>query len=287
MFNISLKQEEYLTYILEDKQHHSRLEVVPERGGIITQWKVQGQDILYLDRERFKNPQLSIRGGIPILFPICGNLPDNIFYYQNQKYQLKQHGFARDLPWQVVAQSNGKSAKIILSLNSNEQTLAVYPFKFELLFSYELKGKDLIIRQSYENKSQETMPFSAGFHPYFWCLDKSELELDIPSKQYQIKAGDETYTFDGSLDYEQEEIDIAFTDINSQNTSFTDKKRNLTVSLNYSDFFSTLVFWTLKEKNYICLEPWSAPRNAINTNKHINYLKPGENCEATLKMTVS
>lgn len=287
MFNISLKQEDYLTYILEDKQNHSRIEVVPERGGIITQWKVQGQNILYLDQERFKNPQLSIRGGIPILFPICGNLPNNIFYYQNKEYQLKQHGFARDLPWEVIAQSTGKSAKIILGLKSNEKTLKVYPFEFELIFSYELKGNQLIITQYYENKSQETMPFSGGFHPYFWCTDKSQLELNIPANQYSSKGGEKTYPFDGNLDYNQEEIDIAFTEINQQTASFSDKKRNLTVSLNYSDFFSSLVFWTLNDKDYICLEPWSSPRNGINTKEQINYLAPQETYQATFEMVVN
>jgi galactose mutarotase-like enzyme len=287
MFNIFLKQAEYLTYILEDQQNHSRLEVVPERGGIITQWKVQGQDILYLDKERFKNPQLSIRGGIPILFPICGNLPNNIFFHKEQEYQLKQHGFARDLPWQVIAKSTGECAKIVLSLKSNQQTLEVYPFEFELIFSYELKGNQLVIAQSYENKSEEIMLFSAGFHPYFWCTDKSKLKLNIPANQYRTKIGEETYPFDNNLDYNQEEIDIAFTELNQQTASFSDQKRNLTVSLNYSDFFSTLVFWTLKDKEYICLEPWSSPRNSINTKEKINYLEPGKTYLATFTMTVS
>lgn len=287
MFNVSLKQEEYQTYILEDTQNHSRLEVVPERGGVITKWTLQGQNIFYLDEERFKNPQLSVRGGNPILFPICGNLPDNIFYHNNQEYQLKQHGFARDLPWQVIAKSTGKSAKIILALKSNPETLEVYPFEFELIFSYELIGNKVIIHQSYENKSQENMPFSAGFHPYFWLEDKSQLELNIPATEFVTKTGEKSYPFDATLDYEQEEIDIAFTQINSQTASFTDKKRNLTISLNYSDFFSTLVFWTQKNKNFICLEPWSSPRNAINTKEQLNYLAPKEIFSASLEIVVS
>jgi len=27
-----------------------------------------------MDTERFKDPTLSVQGGIPLLFPICGNL---------------------------------------------------------------------------------------------------------------------------------------------------------------------------------------------------------------------
>ncbi|GAB4313555.1 aldose epimerase [Cyanobacterium sp. Dongsha4] len=276
MFNIAVKQEEYLIYILKDIENDSRLEIVPERGGIVTNWKIQGQNLLYLDQERFKNPSLSVRGGIPVLFPICGNLPENIFYFEDKKYILKQHGFARDLPWKVIGQSHSKSAKIILSLKSNQETLEVYPFEFELIFSYELLGKKLIIEQSYENKSNKKMPFSTGFHPYFYCGNKDKLKLNIPATEYQNKTGDKTFSFDGNLDYNSPEIDIAFTKLQGNKASFTDEKRDLTVTVKYDDFFSTLVFWTLEGKEYICLEPWSSPRNSINTKEQLKYLQPQE-----------
>lgn len=95
MFAIALQQQQYKTYILSDSSAQSRLEVVPERGGIITSWPIQSQELLYLDAERFANPDLTVRGGIPILFPICGNLFDNTYTYNGQQYKLKQHGFAQ------------------------------------------------------------------------------------------------------------------------------------------------------------------------------------------------
>jgi galactose mutarotase-like enzyme len=287
MFNISLKEEQYLTYILSDEKAHSRIEVVPERGGIISKWKIQGQDILYLDEERFANPKLSIRGGIPILFPICGNLPDNLFIYHNRQYTIKQHGFARDSQWKVVAQSINNSAKIILSLKSNEQTRVAYPFDFKLIFSYELKGHKLIINQAYTNESKEKMPFSAGFHPYFWCLDKSKLELNIPSNEYQDQVSNQLHTFNNFLDYDQDEIDIAFKSLGRNTASWRDHQRGLKVIIEYSDLFTTLVFWTVKGKNYICLEPWSAPRNALNSLEQLDYLEPGEMKEAKIELSVS
>ena len=79
MFNIVKEQEQYQTYILTDEQAQSQIEVVPERGGIISRWRINGQEILYLDAARFADPTMSIRGGIPILFPICGNLPNNTY----------------------------------------------------------------------------------------------------------------------------------------------------------------------------------------------------------------
>lgn len=287
MFNISVKQEEYLTYILSDENAHSRIEVVPERGGIIISWKIQGQEIFYLDKERFTHPDLSVRGGNPILFPICGNLPDNTFMYENQQYLLKQHGFARDSQWNVINQSTDDSAKIVLSLKSNEQTRLVYPFDFELNFNYEIQGNKLIVRQFYTNNSDVKMPFSAGFHPYFWCLDKSQLELNIPGSEYQNQITKETHKFDGLLDFNQDEIDIIFKSITSNTTGFIDNQRRLKLDINYTKFFSTLVFWTVKGKDFICLEPWSAPRNSLNTGEKLTYIEPGNTEEAVVEMIVS
>lgn len=287
MFNISVKQEQYLTYILSDEKNHSRLEVVPERGGIITSWRIQGQEIFYLDKKRFANPELSIRGGIPILFPICGNLPDNIFTYKGKEYSLKQHGFARDSAWKVADQSTDDSAKIILSLTSNSETKSVYPFDFELVFSYEIQGNKLTILQSFLNNSEEEMPFSAGFHPYFWCRNKTKLQLNIPATEYQDQITKKTYSLDNPLDYNEEEIDIIFKSINGNNTGFIDQERKLKLSIDYSDLFSSLVFWTVKRKDYICLEPWSAPRNALNTGENLIYIQPGETKEAFIEMIVS
>ncbi|MGY6530217.1 MAG: aldose epimerase family protein [Cyanobacterium sp.] len=287
MFHISIKQDDYLTYILEDRENNSRLEVVPEKGGIITAWKLNGQDIFYLDKERFKNPQLSVRGGNPILFPICGNLPDDKFFHGGKEYQLKQHGFARDLPWEVVSQSTDEGAEIVLRLTSNEETLSVYPFEFELTFTYQLVGNRLIIKQESYNKSNQVMPFSIGFHPYFWCQDKDSLDLEIPASEYTNKAGDKTFPFSGSLDYDQDEIDIAFKKVIKDSASFVNHKRNIKVSLKYSEIFSTLVFWTLKGKNYICLEPWSAPRNGLNTGNNIINLKPSQGCDGYFEISVS
>lgn len=276
MYNIAIKQEEYLTYILKDLDSNSRLEIVPEKGGIVTDWTIQGQKIFYLDKERFKNPQLSVRGGIPVLFPICGNLPDNTYSYQEKSYILKQHGFARDLPWIVKNQDTDHGASLTVSLRNDAETIKVYPFEFELNFTYKLLGKKLIIEQSYHNKSEKKMPFCAGFHPYFFCGDKTQLTLEIPAETYKTKTEDKIYSFNGELDYNLEEIDIAFTQLQGQTVAFIDGKRHLKVEISYSDLFSTLVFWTVKDKDFICVEPWSAPRNAFNTGEQLNYLQPDE-----------
>jgi len=182
---ITVEQRQYQTYILTNSE--ARLEVVPERGGIVTSWQVQNQEMFYLDTERFTHPDLSVRGGIPILFPICGNLPDDSYSYGGQSYKLKQHGFARELPWQAQETTTDQAA-LTLVLESNPQTLETYPFEFQLAFTYELQGRSLLLTQRHSNRSDRPMPISTGLHPYFTVTDKSQLEVEIPASHYQEKS---------------------------------------------------------------------------------------------------
>ncbi len=286
-FSISATQNQYITYILSDESALSRLEVVPERGGMIARWSIEGQDVFYLDEERFANPELTVRGGVPILFPICGDLPDNVYVYDNKAYHLKQHGLARNFPWEVIEQSTDSSCKLTLSLKSNEETLKMYPFEFELRLMYELTGKTLKIYQEYINKSDKVMPFSFGLHPYFFIKDKEQMVLDIPASSYQVKDTKEIIPFDGNFDFNEEEIDVALKSLKRPSASIQDRARGLKVSLKWSDEYSTMVFWTLKGKEYVCFEPWSAPRNAISTGENLTELEPGASCEAVLEIDVT
>ncbi len=286
MYAIASKKEQYLTYFLSDKNSQACVEIVPERGGIVTRWTIQDQELFYLDHERFQDPNLSVRGGIPILFPICGNLPDNSYIHNQTTYELQQHGFARAMPWQVVDQNTDEGASLTLRLSSTEATKAVYPFDFQVDFTYQLQGNSLIILQRYTNLSNEKMPFSTGLHPYFGIEDKSQLSINIPASFYQDKTGSSLLPFKGKFDLTQPEIDVAFKSIEGNTASFTDAQRNLTLNLEYSDHYSTLIFWTLNDKDFICLEPWTAPRNALNTGEKLIYLDPQETIETVVTMRV-
>lgn len=287
MFEVSQQKQQYQTYILTDASADSLLEVVPERGGIITRWRVQGREILYLDAERFARPEMSIRGGIPILFPICGNLPDNTYTYQGQEYTPKQHGFARDLPWDVTkSEAKDDSASLTLILKSNKQTLAVYPFDFQLEFTYESKGNWLGIWQRFVNHSSEPMPFSVGLHPYFLVSDKTDLKFEIPATQFQNQITKETHAFSGNFDFEQDELDLAFRPISNQKATVKSNSQQLQLTWS-SNYYGTLVFWTIKGKDYYCLEPWTAPRNALNTGTDLIYIEPGGEVQTWVNLDIT
>ncbi len=283
MSEIAIAQQQYETYLLSDG--NAQVAVVPERGGIVTSWQVDGQEIFYLDTDRFKDPTLSVRGGIPLLFPICGNLPEDTYSLNGQTYKLQQHGFARNLPWQATAQSIENGASLAVTLKSDETTKIGYPFDFQLDFIYTLRGNQLELRYRHTNLSDQPMPFSTGIHPYFAAADKTQLTVDLPSTAYKIKGSPEAQSFAGQFDFDQDEIDFAFVNLTGPTATVTDRSRNLKLTVTSDNNYSTLVFWAVKGKDFYCLEPWSGPRNAINTGEHILTAAPGATVETMITLT--
>ena len=141
----------------------------PERGGLITNWISDGEEILYFDEKRFMDKTKSIRGGIPILFPICGNLNTSNSIFGKEYLQLTQHGFARDLQWQYSFNENEKS--LCLFLNESKKTKKFYPFDFELRIKVTLKINCLEFEITIHNKTDSSMPINFGMHPYFNVSD--------------------------------------------------------------------------------------------------------------------
>ena len=104
----------------------------------------------------------------PILFPIVGRLKNDTYSIENKTYELPRHGFARNLEFQIVNQTE---SSVVFVLESNSETLKNYPFEFQLRLEYELVGNELKMKYSVENKSEVTMPFSIGAHPAFTIED--------------------------------------------------------------------------------------------------------------------
>ena len=71
------KSSPYPHWEYSNTEYDSSIRIVPERGGLITQWRSEGKDLLYFDLDRFLDENKSVRGGIPILFPICGDLSES------------------------------------------------------------------------------------------------------------------------------------------------------------------------------------------------------------------
>jgi len=93
--NNKIEEKESLKPKIETiKLFNGEVSYSPERGGIITSIKIGDKEILYMDESTFNDKGANVKGGIPVLFPNAGAIPDEI---KTEEFaNLKQHGFARE-----------------------------------------------------------------------------------------------------------------------------------------------------------------------------------------------
>ncbi len=231
----------------------------PQRGGVITNWISDGEEILYFDEKRFIDKTKSIRGGIPILFPICGNLNTSSSVFGKDFLQLTQHGFARDLQWQYSLNENEKS--LILTLNESKKTKKYYPFDFELKIEVFLKINCLEFEITIFNKTDKAMPINFGLHPYFNISDFKNLEfIDNPLNCQNQDKNIISNTFD---ELKNVNLGVDLLMYSSGRSSFRDKIFKREVTLNHPYPFDLGVIWSDPPRRMICLEPWTSPRNSF------------------------
>ena len=231
----------------------------PERGGVITNWVSENNEIIYLDEKRFLDRGKSIRGGIPILFPICGNLNISNSLFGKKYLQLPQHGFARDLPWQYSL--NKKEKSLCLVLQDSEITRKYYPFDFEVRIEVTLKINCLEFKIHIENKTNHEMPINFGLHPYFNISDFKNLEFfDYPLNCQDQKRNILINTLE-DLKNIHNGIDLLM--YSSGKSSFRDNIFKRQVTLNHPYPFDLGVIWSNPPRQMICLEPWTSPRNSL------------------------
>jgi galactose mutarotase-like enzyme len=115
-------------------------------------------------------------GHAPILFPIVGRLNGDVLRIDGTEYPMKQHGFARRMPFVVAEQQPDRA---VFRLTDSEETRAVYPFAFALDLAFHLHGARLDIEARIENRGDTAMPASFGWHPAFaWPLPYGEARED-------------------------------------------------------------------------------------------------------------
>lgn len=262
----------YETLSLHDPDTDSRVVLAPERGGIVTRFSVGGRPVLFLDESTLVDPAKNIRGGVPVLFPSPGPLAHDRFAYEGAAGSMKQHGFARQRPWSVSARGERDAT---LSLADDEVTRAQFPWAFALSFRYSLRGPRLRIEQRVENRSPTPMPFALGFHPYFSVPDGEKARSSVPTAA--TRAFDNTtkahVTVDGPVDLTRPEVDLHLDDHGADHAALVlaDGHR---VVVSASPEFGRWVIWTLAGKDFVCVEPWTAPADALNTRDHLLVLAP-------------
>ena len=69
--------DERFVALYEIRADRSRFVIRPARGGIVTQFDVGDDRVMYMDADTLRDATKNVRGGNPVLFPSPGKLADD------------------------------------------------------------------------------------------------------------------------------------------------------------------------------------------------------------------
>jgi glucose-6-phosphate 1-epimerase len=133
-------------------------------GGHLTAWKsAAGNNWIFTSECAKFDGSSPIRGGVPIIFPQF-----------NEFGSGPRHGFARNVEWQTVEQSD---SRITLLLESGDAT-KVWPYQFRTEFNVVVDAFSLKMTLSITNMSDTPFEFTCALHTYFRIHSLSTSRVD-------------------------------------------------------------------------------------------------------------
>lgn len=121
-------------------------------------WRVGGREYLWSGDPEHWNRHA------PWLFPVVGASAGGVVRVEGREYPMAQHGFARDMPFAIVAR---EPDTVTLRLTDSLETRAHYPFPFRLDITATVRAGGLDFAILVENPGTTALPYGLGFHPAF------------------------------------------------------------------------------------------------------------------------
>jgi galactose mutarotase-like enzyme len=214
----------------------------------------------------------------PLLFPIVGQLRNNKYRYRGDEYELPRHGFARDLYFTLEQSSNDAA---LFLLGSSDETLARYPFHFQLRVRYTLQGSTLRVTYEVKNLSETEMFFSLGAHPAFAvpllpgtsysdyylqfnCVEREpvwKVTADgLIGLQNRPLLDSDKLTLSKDLFYQDA---LVFKGLKSNQISLRTACHQHGIDFRFDDF-PYFGIWAAPDADFVCLEPWCGIADSVS-----------------------
>jgi galactose mutarotase-like enzyme len=205
----------------------------------------------------------------PIIFPVCVRLKGEKLRLDGREYHMPLHGFARDYEHALVERS---SSSLRLRMTENDETMAMYPFRFRLDSLFTLDETALTHSFEVVNMSETVMPFSIGYHTGYRCpfderhtaedysliFEKEETADRLVTRELVVT--DEVPYLRGEREIKIHEglfqPNLAFTNLKSGFVRLTERDTKRAVKVDF-DGFPALVLWSVQGRvPFVCIEPW-------------------------------
>lgn len=209
----------------------------------------------------------------PILFPQVSRIKGGYYNVNNVSYEMPAHGFFRNME---INPSIIKEDSITFTICDNQDTLKVYPYKFEFSVTYKLIDNKLKVIFEVVNKDNKELLFMLGGHPGFKVAKNEKENYEDYYLKFENKENVEAMqVVDGFLAnvykpclINQDVIElkhdifnpdaIVMRGLTSRYVDLLSKKNDSCIRFYFSDF-EILAVWSLMDEkaNFVCLEPWN------------------------------
>lgn len=245
----------------------------------------------------------------PVLFPFVGRLKNDQYTYKGKTYEMHQHGFARDMEFELEEQTDDR---LTFLLKDTDETYKVYPFHFELRVSYELLNN--MVKESFnvKNTGDGEMIFGIGGHPgfnlptdgsdikktdFYLATTPAKPRVRVPLKGNYLDWNDRSLAATGSLITITDELfknDASVLIMRKPDNKFSIRTDTSNFHVNvYTGTAPYVGVWSQypKTADFLCIEPWWGIADLTDADgdlehkKGMNKLEAGEEFNAGFSMS--
>jgi aldose 1-epimerase len=244
--------------------------------------------------------------GIPLLHPWANRLAAIRYRAAGQEVNLDPsspllHFDASGLPmhgvpWPLLAWDLDEVRQdfIMARLDwTRSELLTVFPFRHRVEIAATLGPDSLTVQTTLIAGPDGPVPVSFGFHPYFGFADLPRVQwrLKLPAMRKLIldrrgiPTGDEE-SFSG-LDEELGELD--FDDgfaLTTEQASFSIARAGQRITVEFLEGYPYAQVYMPKDKDYIAIEPMTAPTSALTSGRGLRMVQPGEQFRAVFRIRI-
>lgn len=205
---------------------------------------------------------------------------------------LPMHG----VPWPLLVWDSTEAREDFLVARldwSRSDLLAVFPFQHHLEMAVTLRPESLTLETTLMAGHERPVPVSFGFHPYFKIpeVPRPEWRLELPAlrklvlDEHGIPTGaEEPFNgFDAELG--QGNFDDGFALTKGQ-ASFHIEGAGRRITVEFLEGYPYTQVFAPRDKDYMALEPMTAPTSALTTGRGLRLVAPGEQFRAVFRIRV-
>ena len=244
--------------------------------------------------------------GIPLLYPWANRLAEPRYRVLGQEVVLDklspllhfdEHGLPmHGVPWPLLRWAVNKARQDFMEAQLDwfsSDLLAVFPFRHRVELAVTLRPDGLTLETTAVASSEGPVPVSFGFHPYFGFseLSRANWHLQLPAMRKLLVDGrgiptGEEKPFGGfSAKLGENNFDNGFALMEEQ-TTFSVAGATCKVSVELVAGYRYAQVFAPKDKDYIALEPMTAPAGALTSGRGLRFVSPGERFRASFRIRI-